>query len=247
MPNGVGQLPVQDGCCISPARQLQKGQLVQTAKLGRSSPSNAANKHRAVTSDAFSTLVGEAAKYNSACVNTLRRSLDGLKLPGSREKSRSRFRIKGEKTMQKTLLSLFTILFLSACGTTGPVDISALNEPVPVNKARIIVTRNNSLLYLAGAADVRANGAKIASLGRGGSIVHDIPKGENTLSVSTPTAPGQFVVTFKAEPKKIYTFEISPRSENLMGGYGLGLLGDAIHANVSEQSGYFQIDLKDSQ
>lgn len=149
--------------------------------------------------------------------------------------------------MQKLLLSLFTIIFLSACGTTGPVNLSALNEPVPADKARIIVTRNSSLLYLAAAADVRSNGAKIASLGRGGSIVHDIPKGENTLSVSTPTAPGQFVVTFKAEPKKIYNFEVSPRSSNLMGGYGLGLLGDTIHANVSEQSGYFQIDLKDAR
>ena len=37
-------------------------------------------------------VVGEAAEYNSARVNTLRRSQDGYKLPGSREKSRSRFR-----------------------------------------------------------------------------------------------------------------------------------------------------------
>lgn len=147
--------------------------------------------------------------------------------------------------MKHIIPLLITIIFLSACGTTGPVNLSTLNEPVPADKARIVVTRNSSLLYLAGAVDVRSNGAKIASLGRGGSVVHDIPKGQNTLSVSTPTAPGQFVVTFKAEPKKIYNFEVSPRSGNLMGGYGLGLLGDAIHANVSEQSGYFQLDLKD--
>lgn len=147
--------------------------------------------------------------------------------------------------MQKLLLSLFAVIFLTACGTTGPVNLSTLNEPIPADKARIVVTRNSSLLYLAAAVNVRSNGTKIASMGRGGSVIHDIPKGQNTLAVSTPTAPGQFVVTFKAEPKKIYNFEVSPRSSNIMGGYGLGLIGDAIHANVSEQSGYFQIDLKD--
>jgi hypothetical protein len=39
-------------------------------------------QHQAVISDAaFSTMVGMAAEYNSACVNTLRRSLDGCKHP----------------------------------------------------------------------------------------------------------------------------------------------------------------------
>lgn len=150
----------------------------------------------------------------------------------------------GETILRKFIL-FACVMLISACGTTGPVNLSKMDEPVPAGKARIVVTRDSSLLYLAAAVDVRSNGEKIASLGRGGSIVHDIPKGENTLSVSTPTAPGQFVVTFKAEPKKVYNFEISPRASNIMGGYGLGLLGDAIHASVSEQSGYFQIVLKD--
>ena len=35
------------------------------------------NQHRAVINDAAFSLVEEAAEYNSACVNTLRRSLDG--------------------------------------------------------------------------------------------------------------------------------------------------------------------------
>ncbi len=145
----------------------------------------------------------------------------------------------------KKLILLSCLIALSACGTTSQINSSKLNELIPAGKSRIVVTRDNSLLYLAATAHVESNGGKIASLGRGGSIIHDIPNGENTLSVSTPTAPGQFVVTFKAEPKKIYNFGISPRASNIMGGYGLGLLGDAINASVSEQSGYFQIDLKD--
>ena len=40
-------------------------------------PSIAVTKHLTVKNDAFSTSVGEVTKYNSACVNTLRRSLDG--------------------------------------------------------------------------------------------------------------------------------------------------------------------------
>lgn len=149
--------------------------------------------------------------------------------------------------MKKLLLSLFAVIFLTACGTTGPVNLSTLNEPIAADKARIIVTRNSSLLYLAAAVDVRSNGTKIASLGRGGSVVHDIPKGQNTLAVSTPTAFGQFVVSFNAKAGQTYNFEVSPRSGALITGSAWGMAGDAINASVSEQSGYFQIDLKDAR
>lgn len=148
--------------------------------------------------------------------------------------------------MKQILLSLFATILLTACGTTGPVNLTKLNEPVPADKARIVVERDNSLLYLAAAADVRANGLKIASLGRGGSVVHDVQKGQNTLSVSMPTAQGQYVVTFDAKPGETYEFVVSPRGSRIMGAYGMGMLGDAINASVSEQSGYFQIDLKGS-
>ena len=148
--------------------------------------------------------------------------------------------------MKQILLSLFATVLLTACGTTGPVNLSKLNEPIPAGKARITVERDNSLLYLAAAVDVRSNGTKIASLGRGGSVVHDIPKGKNVLSVSTPTATGQYVLNFDAKAGELYEFVISPRGSNIMGGYGMGMLGDAINASVSEQSGYFQIDPKGS-
>ena len=144
----------------------------------------------------------------------------------------------------KHILTLFAVLLLTACGTTNAVNLSKLNEPIPAAKARIVVERNTSLLYLAGAADVRANGIKIASLGRGGSVIQDVQKGKNTLSVSMPTAQGQYVVTFDAKAGETYEFVVSPRGSNIMGGYGMGMLGDAINASVSEQSGYFQIGLK---
>ena len=147
--------------------------------------------------------------------------------------------------MKSVFLLLLATIVLSACGTTGTVNVSALSEPIPASKARIVVTRNSSLIYLGAAVDVRSNGSKIASLGRGGSVVHDIPKGQNTLSVSTPTAPGQFVVSFNAKAGQTYNFEIAPRSGALITGSLWGMAGDTMNASVSEQSGYFQIELKD--
>lgn len=146
--------------------------------------------------------------------------------------------------MKPILLSLFATILLTACGTTGPINLSKLNEPIPTGKARIIVERDSSLLYLAAAADVRLNGAKIANLGRGGSVVRDIPKGNNVLSVSTMGSFGRFTLTFDAKPSEVYEFVVSPRSGALMTGAAFGMIGDAINASVSEQSGYFQIDLK---
>ena len=143
--------------------------------------------------------------------------------------------------MKKLILILPLMFFLAACGTTSAVNLSKLDEVIPNNKARIIVKRDKSLLYLAAAVDVRSNGSKIASLGRGGSVVHNLSKGSNTLSVSTPTAFGQYVVNFDAISGKTYEFEISPRGAALVSGSAFGMIGDAINASVSEQSGYFKI------
>ena len=143
--------------------------------------------------------------------------------------------------MKRILSVLLITIFLTACGTTGPVNLSKLSEPIPAEKARIIVERDNSLLYMAAAVDVRSNGTKIASLGRGGSVVHDVIKGQNTLSVSTPTAFGQFVVNFDAKAGETYNFKVTPRGGALLSGSAGGMVGDAINASISEQSGYFQI------
>ncbi|MGQ0526676.1 MAG: hypothetical protein ACT4OY_01380 [Alphaproteobacteria bacterium] len=146
--------------------------------------------------------------------------------------------------MKHILPLLFIIIFLAACGTTGPVNLSTLNEPVPANKARIVVTRNSSLLYLVAAVDIRSNGTKIASLGIGGSVAHDIHAGANVLEVSTPTAPGQFIVRFDAKPGHTYHFKVSPRSGQLLLGSAFGLAGDAVNASISDTSGYFQLTLE---
>jgi len=143
----------------------------------------------------------------------------------------------------KKFILLSCTLILSACGTTGPVNLSQLNEPIPAGKARVVITRDSSFLYIAATVNVRANGVKIASLGRGGSVLHEISKGKNILSVSTPTASGQFVVSFDAKEGQTYNFGISPRGGALLSGSLWGMAGDAINASISEQSGYFKIVL----
>jgi len=169
---------------------------------------------------------------------------NGLKTPGHQSRTTLVIFLLGEMNM-KSFVLLACVLLLSACGTTGPLDLSKLDEPIPADKARIIVTRDSSLLYLAAGAEVRSNGAKIANLGRGGSVIHDIPKGNNVLSVSTMGSFGRFTVTFDAKPREVYEFVVSPRSGALVTGAAFGMIGDAINASVSEQSGYFQIGLKD--
>ena len=146
--------------------------------------------------------------------------------------------------MKQILLTIFATVLLTACGTTGPLNLSQLNEPIPADKARIVVERDNSLLYLAAAVDVRSNGTKIASLGRGGSVVHDIPKGNNVLSVGTLGSFSRFTVNFDAKVGEIYEFVASPRGGALVTASMWGMAGDAINASVSEQSGYFKIEPK---
>ena len=91
---------------------------------------------------------------------------------------------------------------------------------------------------------VKSNGVEIASLGRGGSVVRDVPKGANTLQVSTPTAFGQFVVRFDAKAQETYNFKVSPKGDALFLGSAFGMAGDAINAKISDTSGYFGLELQ---
>jgi hypothetical protein len=83
-------------------------------------------QHQAVINDAAFSFVEEAAKYNSACVNTLRRSLGGYKLLGSKEKSWSRLfnQPKGAQMqlLKKTILSGCIIIGLAGCSTSPESD-----------------------------------------------------------------------------------------------------------------------------
>ncbi len=109
--------------------------------------------------------------------------------------------------------------------------------------ARVVVERDSSLLFLAAGATVDVNGRRIATLGRGGSATTDIPAGHVNVKVKANSAPGQFVVGFDAVAGKTYRFVVSPKSDALLLGSAFGLIGDAVHATISDTSGYFQIEM----
>jgi hypothetical protein len=148
----------------------------------------------------------------------------------------------------RTFILCACLILLTACGTTGVSNLSTLNQPIPSGQSRLIVSRNNSLLYLAGAADGSLNGRKIASLGRGGSVVEDIPSGKHVLSVNAPATFGNYTTTLEAKSGKTYSFEVSPNSKkSMMPGAVFGMLGEAMDAQANENTGYFQIVLKETK
>lgn len=146
--------------------------------------------------------------------------------------------------MKQILLSLFVIVLLTACGTTGAINAEKLNEPIPSDRSRLVIERTSSFLYSGGAATVELDGVEIARLGVGGSVVYDIQPGNKTLSVGTPFSAGRYKTTFNATAGKQYNFEVSPRSSHLATTSLFGVIGDVASASSSDQTGYFQINLK---
>lgn len=140
--------------------------------------------------------------------------------------------------------ALVAMVALSACGTTSAVSQMDLSRPIAKDEARIVIERDSSLLYFAAGSTVKVNGQKIATLGRGGSVAHDVKAGHVVLEASTPTAPGQFIVRFDAKPRQTYEFEVSPKSDALVLGSAFGLAGDAVNASISDTSGYFQLEMR---
>lgn len=138
--------------------------------------------------------------------------------------------------MKKTFL-LFSVLLLAGCGTQGAINSELATQKIPAKYSRIIVTRDNSLLYLGGAAEVSVDGAQIASLARGASILKDVPAGLRRLSVHAPMTVGSYSATFDLTAGKTYQFEVSPNNEKSPAmGMAFGLIGDAI-----DNTGYFKI------
>lgn len=143
--------------------------------------------------------------------------------------------------MQKLISLLAVTLMLSACGTTNALTSEQVGAPLGKGQARIVISRNESLLFLAAGAIVEINGSKTEILGRGGSVVRDIRSGPAIVSAQATGSFGKFVVRFNAKAGKTYRFMVSPKTDALLLGSAFGLVGDAVHAQISDTSGYFQI------
>ena len=127
---------------------------------------------------------------------------------------------------------------LSACGTQGTVNQELLNQNIAPNESRIVVTRDKSLLYFAGPADVSVDGKYLAGLARGGAALTDVPAGTHKISVHAPTTFGTYDYVFKAAAGRTYKFVVSPNDGKSAGpGILLGVIGDAI-----DNTGYYKIE-----
>lgn len=145
--------------------------------------------------------------------------------------------------MKNLLLSLLAVAMLSGCGSTKGLDFSQVNKPIPAGKARIVVTRDESLLFIGAGAKVEINGQKVETLGRGGSAVKEISAGPSNISAQATGSFGTFRVLFDAKAGKTYRFLVKPKSDELLLGSAFGIAGDAVHAQISDTAGYFQIEL----
>ncbi len=137
----------------------------------------------------------------------------------------------------KKFILLSCLAFLSACGTQGTINAELATQKIPAKHSRLIITRDNSLLYMAGAADVSVDGQKIASLARGASVLKDVSAGKRTLSVHAPTTVGTYSAMFDLTAGKTYEFTVSPNDgKSMMPGVLLGSFGDSL-----DNTGYFKI------
>lgn len=146
--------------------------------------------------------------------------------------------------MNKTYGALLGLL-LTACGSSGVLNMNLMGQPIPKDQARLMITRSNDLLYLAAGANVRINGHLEGALARGGTLIQDVPAGRTMLSVNATMDPGNYTINFEAKAGETYAMEVSPRSEGFAGSATWGILGDAIHANLKDNTGYFKVVLKD--
>lgn len=143
--------------------------------------------------------------------------------------------------MRRAISVTILCTLLSACGSTGALNSDLLSQPLPRRQSRISIVRSTDLLYVGGSATITLDGRPLADLGRGGSLVQNIETGRHRLDVSTPTAPGNFAITFTSVEGKLYEFEISPRSENYVVSAVFGLVGSVVDAQVNENTGPFKI------
>ena len=127
-------------------------------------------------------------------------------------------------------------------------DQSATANAAPaaaVAPGQAIVTITRIEGYQAALLDVEvtANGAKFASIANGATFTGGIKPGPVTLSVSHWSSPGGYTTRFNAEAGKRYAFQISPRSEQMIAGMAIGLVGIVADTaiNGAEQSGTFKI------
>jgi hypothetical protein len=100
----------------------------------------------------------------------------------------------------------------------------------------IQITRPSAYIYALSDAYIDVNGIRVTNLANGGSYKGSVKPGPVTIVVTNWQSPGRSIASFRAAPGKTYRFTVTPRSESMVAGLALGLIGTAI-----EGGGMFQI------
>lgn len=131
---------------------------------------------------------------------------------------------------------------VTGCASTSEVETAALaRTPIAPGKARVTIKRTNEILYAGAPATITLNGQNAASVAVGGSAVVDVPAGNNVLTASAWSYPGEFSVQLNAVAGQTYALEVAPRSASfgpsLLGPVG-GLIDSSANGNAA---GAFEI------
>lgn len=126
--------------------------------------------------------------------------------------------------IERSLLTIVSILFLSGCAATGGSyqDMSLSITPVK-DKTRLVLFRTKDSLAGSGRTTaVKIDGKSVQGVKYGGFTIFDEDIGDHIITVDLPDTYGKCLLPVHLEADHIYYFEIKPRLESLNLGGGVG-------------------------
>ena len=135
---------------------------------------------------------------------------------------------------------LIAMLAIGGCSATGP---KYSGQPVISTSTitRLIVYREDDLLFAAGSARVKIESKDLGYCDNAGFNRFEVNPGDHVLSVDTKMSPGECDIKFRGQPGEELFFKIEPRSEAFFASAALGLIGTAADTMTNQCSGSWWI------
>lgn len=147
--------------------------------------------------------------------------------------------------MHKNILLAFLLYGICSCASTS--NSQGYIAPSEIkNFSKIVITREDALLYLGVSANIKLNGKKVGSLAKGSTEIFFAPEGRNFISITGTGSPGESTLSFNTKKGETYSLLISPRGGNTLVG---GILGGALYMAIEADGtsgGLFSLKLNSS-
>lgn len=113
----------------------------------------------------------------------------------------------------KGACGVLAVATLAGCagGGAGGDGAGLVTSALPEGKGRIVLERTNETLHATAPATAKLNGATVASVDVGDTVIVDVPAGVGKLSVETWSYPGTFTIPVDVKPGETIKVEIAPR------------------------------------